>query len=347
MVGRSAHSGRPARRGQRSGRDERLTKTIYDVAHHAGVSVATVSRIINGHKVREDLAQRVRSSISTLDYHPSRTAQRLRTSTSHLWALIVPDFENAFFTRLARGLEQVCRSRDSVVFIGSSDDDPAKEGQYLEVALAERVGGVVIAPCSDLPDLRALVQARIPVIIVDRAIAGDGFDTVLTDNLAGGRLAAQRLKDGSYHRPLCIVGPANPTSRARLDGFLAEAARSPRLEIATVGHGNNRADGGYAAMRRAIEAGVAFDSLFVTNNLMTIGAIKALDELSAGRKDELGIIGFDLDQVPLLTGQRITSVRQDPFEMGRIAGERIVLRQRNHAIARCAIELMPRLGAVH
>ena len=325
-----------------------MTKTIYDVARDAGVSVATVSRIINGRKVREDLAQRVKASISALGYHPSRTAQRLRTSTSHLWALIVPDFENAFFTRLARGLEQVCRSRDSVVFIGSSDDDPVKERQYLQVALAERVGGVVIAPCSDLPDLLNLSAAGIPVVIVDRAIAEDGYDTVLTDNLAGGSLAAQRLRDEGYRKPLCIAGPPNPTSQARLNGFLAEAdAGAPRLDIATIDHGNNRADGGYAAMRRALERGVPFDSLFVTNNLMTIGAINALDEMVAGRKELIGIIGFDLDQVPLLAGQRITSVRQDPFEMGRIAGERILLRQRNHAIARCAIELMPTLGPVH
>lgn len=324
-----------------------MTKTIYDVARHAGVSVATVSRIINGRTVREDLAERVRVSISALGYHPSRTAQRLRTSTSHLWALIVPDFENAFFTRLARGLEQVCRSRDSVVFIGSSDDDPAKEGQYLQVALAERVGGVVIAPCSDRPDLGHLSDAGIPVVIVDRAIAGDDYDTVLTDNLAGGTLAARRLKDSGHRRTFCIVGPPNPTSRARLDGFLAEAERSPQLEIATVGQGNNRADGGYSAMRGAIEAGISFDSIFVTNNLMTIGAIRALDEMAAGRKDQIGIIGFDLDQVPFLTGQQITFVRQDPFEMGRIAGERILLRQQNHAIARCAIVLKPTLGPVH
>lgn len=324
-----------------------MTKTIYDVARHAGVSVATVSRIINGRTVREDLAERVRVSISALGYHPSRTAQRLRTSTSHLWALIVPDFENAFFTRLARGLEQVCRSRDSVVFIGSSDDDPVKEGQYLQVALAERVGGVVIAPCSDRPDLGHLSDAGIPVVIVDRAIAGDDYDTVLTDNLAGGTLAARRLKDSGHRRTFCIVGPPNPTSRARLEGFLAEAERSPQLEIATVGQGNNRAGGGYSAMRGAIEAGISFDSIFVTNNLMTIGAIKALDEMAAGRKDQIGIIGFDLDQIPLLTGQQITFVRQDPFEMGRIAGERILLRQQNHAIARCAIELKPTLGPVH
>lgn len=331
-----------------SGRGRRLTKTIYDVARHAEVSVATVSRIINGRKVRDDLAERVRLSIAALGYHPSRTAQRLRTSTSHLWALIVPDFENTFFTRLARGLEQVCRSRDSVVFIGSSDDDPAKERQYLQVALVERVGGVVIAPCSDMPDLHHLSDAGIPVVIVDRAIAEDGYDTVLTDNLAGGTLAAQRLRDEGWRKPLCIAGPLNPTSQARLDGFVAEAgAGSPRLEIAAIDHGNNRADGGYAAMRRALERGIPFDSLFVTNNLMTIGAIKALDETAPGRKERLGIIGFDLDQVPLLAGQRITSVRQEPFEMGRIAGERILLRQRNHAIARCAIELMPTLGPVH
>ena len=318
-----------------------MTKTIYDVARHANVSVATVSRVINGHKVRDELAERVRTSISMLGYHPSRTAQRLRTSASHLWALIVPDFENVFFTRLARGLEQVCRSDNSCVFIGSSDDDPDKEAQYLDIALAERVAGVVIGPCSDVPSLDKLNDAGIPVVIVDRAIAQAGYDTVLTDNLAGGAMAARHLRAAGHREAICIVGPPNPTSQARLDGFLA--ATVPPLTVAAVIHGNNRVDGGYAAMRQVLAREIGFDALFVSNNLMAIGAIKALDEV-AGRRAAIGIVGFDLDQVPLLSGERIASVRQDPLKMGRIAGERLLLRQRDDAIAACAIELMPVLG---
>ncbi|MGE0008816.1 MAG: LacI family DNA-binding transcriptional regulator [Parvibaculaceae bacterium] len=322
-----------------------MTATIYDVARHAKVSAATVSRVVNGQKVRDDLAERVKASVSELGYLPSRTAQRMRTSTSHLWALIVPDFENTFFTRLARGLEQVCRPRDTCVFIGSSDDDPDKERHYLDVALAERVGGVVIAPSSDETDLGKVVEAGIPVVVVDRAIPGNAYDTILTDNVSGGALAARHLQAADYHHAVCIAGPANPTSDARLQGFLAEAKRTNALDVLRVEHGNNRIDGGYEAMRRLLEERTTFDCMFVTNNLMAIGAVKALDEYAPGRRDDIGIAGFDLREIPLLSARHVTSIDQDPHEIGRIAGERILEQQQGAVLPGCFIELPPRLAA--
>lgn len=309
--------------------------------------MATVSRVVNGLKVGEDLTERVKASVSELGYRPSRTAQRMRTSTSHLWALIVPDFENTFFTRLARGLEQICGPRDTCVFIGSSDDDPAKERHYLEVALAERVGGVVIAPCSDATDLIKISAAGIPVVIVDRALPEATYDTILTNNLAGGAMAARHLARMGRHKAMCIAGPSNPTSGARLRGFLAEAKGTGQLDVQRVEHGNNRLDGGYQAMRHIVGSGIAFDCVFVTNNLMAVGCIKALGDVAPTRKDEISIAGFDLTEIPLIEGKHIVSIDQDPYEMGRIAAERILLQQQNALRDRCAIELLPRLATFH
>lgn len=319
-----------------------MTATIYDVARHAGVSVATVSRVLNGLKVREDLVERVRATVSRLNYTPSRTAQRMRKSTSHLWALIVPDFENAFFTRVARGVEEICRPRDTCVFIGSSDDDPEKERRYLEVALAERVGGVIIAPSSDNTDLQRIVGAGIPVVVVDRALPDSTFDTILTDNMAGGRLGAEHLIGHGFKAAACVAGPENPTSQARLEGFLGATNNAPQLNVASVERGNNRLDGGYKAMQRIIQSGVEFDSIFVTNNLMAVGIIKALGDMLSERKDKIAIVGFDLDEIPLLSGAYIASINQDPHQIGRIAGERILLQQTG-APATCSIALRPTL----
>ncbi len=321
-----------------------MTATIYDVARHAGVSVATVSRVLNGLKVREDLVERVRATVARLNYTPSRTAQRMRKSTSHLWALIVPDFENAFFTRVARGVEEICQPRDTCVFIGSSDDDPEKERRYLEVALAERVGGVVIAPSSDNTDLEPIVRAGIPVVVVDRAVPQGAFDTILTDNTAGGRLGAEHLLSHGSKAVACVVGPENPTSQARLDGFLSVAKGTPPLEVAAVERGNNRLDGGYRAMQRIIQSGASFDAVFVTNNLMAVGVIKALGDMLPERKDDIAIVGFDLEEIPLLSGAYMASINQDPHQIGRIAGERILLQQ-SSAPAVCSIALQPTLVA--
>lgn len=321
-----------------------MTATIYDVARHACVSVATVSRVVSGVRVRSDLTERVHASVLALGYRPSRTAQRMRTLTSHLWALIVPDFENAFFARLARGLEQICRPRDMCVFIGSSDNDPVRERHYLEVALAERVGGLVITPAVDTTDVSRLEAAGVPIVIVDRALPGRAYDTVLSDNVAGGRLAADHLASSGCQRAVCIVGPPNPTSGARLDGFATTAERSGTLVVEAVLHGNNRIDGGYVAMNQIVQSGVAFDSVFVTNNLIAVGAIKALDEAGTDRRDEIGFVGFDLSEIPFLVGSRIASVNQDPHEMGRLAGERILLQQKDSSLGRQVFELMPTIA---
>jgi LacI family transcriptional regulator len=322
-----------------------VTVTIYDVAHHARVSVATVSRVVSGVRVRPDLAERVQVSVIALGYQPNRMAQRMRTSTSHLWALIVPDFENVFFTRLARGLEQVCRPRDMCVFIGSSDNDPTRERHYLEVALAERVGGVVITPAANNTDLSRLEAAGIPVVIVDRALPGVSYDTVLCDNRAGGRLAAGYLDSSGYRRAVCISGPPNPTSQARVDGFIEKARESNSLIVETIRRGNNKFDGGYSAMKSIILSGAVFDAVFVSNNLMGVGAMKALEEADTIRHDAIGFVGFDLTDFPFLVGNGIASINQDPHEMGRLAGERILLRQKDFRLSHQVFELEPTLSA--
>ncbi|TKI06960.1 LacI family transcriptional regulator [Martelella alba] len=322
--------------------------TIYDVARHAHVSVATVSRVVNGQKVREDLAKRVLASVAILGFRPNRTAQRLRLTTSHLWALIVPDFENSFFTRLARGLEQICLPRNTCVFVGSSDDDSQKERHYLDVAIAERVGGVVIAPSSDNTDLSGLIDAGIPVVIVDRALPGNPYDTVLTDNFAGGALAANYLTSAGYRKTVCIAGSPNPTSEQRLAGFAATVEKNAMLEIVSVKYGNNRIEGGYAVIRQLLEEGVVFDSVFATNNLMTIGVIKALDDWAAMSRDHLGFVGFDLNEIPLLAGKRMASIDQNPLDMGRLAGERILFQQQEQGNAIAELfEFTPTLGGLN
>jgi LacI family transcriptional regulator len=316
-----------------------VTVTIYDVAHRARVSVATVSRVVSGVRVRPDLTERVQASVIALGYQPNRAAQRMRTSTSHLWALIVPDFENVFFTRLARGLEQVCRPRDMCVFIGSSDKIP-----HEKLHSPNGSAGWSLPPAANNTDLSRLDAAGIPVVIVDKALPRVSYDTVLCDNLAGGRLAAGHLESSGYRRAVCISGPPNPTSQARVDGFLKRARESNSLIVETVRRGNNKFDVGYSAMKSIILSGAVFDAVFVSNNLMAVGAMKALEEADAIRHDTIGFVGFDLTDFPVLVGNGIASINQDPHEMGRLAGERLLLRQKDLRLSHQVFELEPTLS---
>ena len=321
-----------------------LSATIYDVARHAGVSPATVSRVVNGKSVRADLTERVEASISALEFRPSRTAQRMRTLTSHLLALIVPDFENAFFTRVARGLEEVSRLRDSLVFIGSSDDDPHKEQHYLNVALAERVGGIVIAPTTRTENLENLKDVGIPVVVIDQAIPGSGFDTVVTDNRAGGRMAAAHIRFEGMTKLVCIAGPPNPTSTARLEGAMEAASEDGGPAVQAVEYGDNRLGSGYEAIKRIITRGVSFDSVFVTNNLMAVGAVNALRDLMPDKVDNIEVVGFDLKEMPWVPRGRVASVDQNAKKVGLIAGERIFSQQEGNSGAGALMELAPSLN---
>ena len=320
--------------------------TIHDVARRARVSIATASRVLNGAEtVRPDLARRVLAAITALDYRPNRVARRLRASTSQLWALIVPDFENVFFTRLSRGLEDVARLHDRCVFLGSSDDEFQKERRYLELALAERVGGLVIAPAEDDTDLSELIDAGVPVVVVDRPLVyNELVDTVISDNIAGGRLAAEHLQSRGYRKVACIAGPPNPTSSDRLRGFVRYVETSaPGMEVSAVIHGDNRFDGGYDAMGRLLMTAHQIDAIFVTNNLMTFGALKALAIAGVRVPSDLGVIGFDVVEFFQASGIAITSVNQDSRLMGRLAGERILSQRRPQSSRGQLLSLTPQL----
>jgi LacI family transcriptional regulator len=268
----------------------------------------------------------------------------MRTLRSHLLALIVPDFENVFFTRVARGLEEVGRPRDSFVFIGSSDDDPQKEQHYLNVALAERVGGIVIAPTTRTQSLGGLKVSGIPVVLIDQAIPGSGFDTVVTDNRAGGRMGATHIRSEGMHRLVCIAGPPNPTSTARLDGAMDVVNEGGDLAVQAIEYADNRVAGGYEAMKRLISQTMRFDSVFVTNNLMAVGAVNALRDLMPDQVDGVEVVGFDLKEMTWVPRGKIASVDQNAKQIGVIAGEHIFRQQEDSNSVGELMELAPSLN---
>jgi LacI family transcriptional regulator len=159
-----------------------MAVTIYEVAAHAGVSPATVSRVLNGGAVSPEYAQRVRESAEALRYRPNRTARSLRRQQSDMIALIIPDIENPFFTSLARGVEDKAMAFGLSVVLCNTDERPEKEARYLDMVLSGRVAGIVLAPASTSPELGALIEQGIPVVTVDRMAHGFPVDAVLMDD---------------------------------------------------------------------------------------------------------------------------------------------------------------------
>jgi LacI family transcriptional regulator, galactose operon repressor len=306
-------------------RGDRAKATIGDVARLAGVSAATVSRVFNGtSSVSPDKEDRVRRAVAELDYEPFGPARALRQQRVRVWAVIIADVENPFFTSVVRGIEDVAYSHGYRLVLCNSDEDLAKEAGYLDIAIRERMAGVVIAVAStDESHLEWLAREDIPVVAIDRRFGVGGIDAVVVDNRRGGREATEHLLGGGYARIGCILGPSRvSTSNERFDGYRAALKHAGvRYDRALVRRSDFREEGGYKATRALLEGPSPPDALFVGNNLMTLGALHAIKDLGLRVPDDIGVVGFDDSPAADLMQPRLSVVAQPTYEIGRVAGE--------------------------
>jgi len=255
--------------------------TIYEVAERAGVSPATVSRVFNGIAVRPGYAERVRAAAEELNFVPNRTARRLRRRRSEVIALVIPDIENPFFTALARGVEDQAVEAGFSVVLCNSDEHSDKEARYLEVALSEHMAGVVLAPAGPHPALDQLLAQPTPVVAVDRHAHGYELDTVVMDDVANGRAAAERLYASGRTRVACITGPEGvDTADHRALGWREVfTAHHPGVDPSPyLVRADYRVEGGRLAMERLLALPEPPDAALVANNLMGVGATRTLSD---------------------------------------------------------------------
>lgn len=296
---------------------------IREVAEKAGVSTATVSRVLTGvDPVSQELTDRVWAAVRDLQYRPNRVARRLRRPGHETWALIIPDVENRFFTSIARGVEAVASEAGIAVFIGNTDGDPARLQRYLDTAIAEQVAGVILAPSSPVDDVSRVIEARIPLITVDQPVIGYDLATIMTDHFEGGRLAGEVLRDHGCRRVAVIAGPQDdPSWNTRLDGLTSSIGADA---IVAVERGDNRSASGRASMAAILDAGIPLDGLFVTNNLMTIGALREINARGIRVPDELCVVGYDLKNEEWVSEVPVSAVNQSPYKIGREAAQQLM-----------------------
>lgn len=253
--------------------------TIYEVAARAGVSAATVSRVMNGTRVSAESERLVRAAAEALAFTPNRTARRLRGQQSEVIALIIPDIENPFFTALARGVENSARAGGYSVVLCNTDDDPARESTYIDIALAEHMAGVILAPADAASDVSRLVAHGRPVVAVDRSLHRVDIDAVTVDNRAGGLAAAESLYAAGFSRVACITGPSSvETAQLRMEGWRQAGERHGFGGDELLRYADYRVDGGRAAMAHLLALPQPPDAAVVANNLMAAGALEALHD---------------------------------------------------------------------
>lgn len=305
---------------------------IREVAERAGVSTATVSRVLTGRqRVRPELAERVHAAVDELGYRPNGQARGLRTQSSSLLGLVIPDITNPFFTSLARGVEDVAQREGYAVVLANSDDSVQKEQRCLQVAAAQQLAGVVLSVASSrYSRLDLLVEHGIPVVTVDQRLRQASVDSVQVNNRAVAAAATRHLIERGRKRIGMIAGPRTTSTGAdRLAGY-RDAIRHAgwRRDDSLVTRAGFDVEGGYSGTLSLIGNVPDLDGLLVANNSMTLGALDALEDLGVGVPDQLTVVGFD--EYPWSTGvhRQITVVRQPTYAIGQKAGELLLQRIR-------------------
>jgi LacI family transcriptional regulator len=296
----------------------------------AGVSLKTVSRVVNGEPgVSEELAGQVREAVRLLGYRPNMTASSLRRADrkTATIGLLLEDVANPFSSALHRAIEDVAGQRDTLVFAGSSDEDQAREAEVLRAFAVRRVDGLILVPTSH--DLTGLTHERRlgrPIVFVDRRAALRDADTVTADNRAGiagavGHFAAHGHRRIAYLGDLSEIWTAGERYSGYVEGLTVEGIRlDPRLSRQNV-HGMEAAE---AAVLELLGSDEAPTALLTGQNLITIGAVRALQRLGLQRR--VALLGFDDFPLADLLDPPVSVVAQDPALLGRTAAERLFAR---------------------
>lgn len=299
-----------------------IVTTISEVAAHAEVSTATVSRVLNGNKaVNKALASRVQVAIDALGYRPSHVARSLRTQRTGIIAVIVPDVENPFFTAVVRGIEDEARPAGLMIVLCNTDEQPDLERGYLRLAVDQRMDGVILASTlRSVDERRTANDTELTTVLVDREIEGLRSDVVLVDNVLGAKEATQHLLQSGAARVACVTGPTNvTTSMQRLQGYLAalgDAGISRRRALFR--HADYRVAGGRAAVKELLTSSQP-DAFLICNNLMTMGALQELSDEGVRMPDDVLLVGFDDEPWASYWRPSISTVAQPARDVGRAA----------------------------
>ena len=298
--------------------------TIRDVADLAGVSISTVSRVVNqSAPVDPATTARVHEAIASLGYRPNLLARSFRRRVTQTIGLVVPDNSNPFFAELARVIEDEGFAAGYSVILCNSDLSELKQATYVDALIAKRVDGLIIVssglvPSEGGPDvIRLILDSGVPCVAVDRDLGEMPIDQVLVDNEQGGMLAARHLLELGHRRLAYVGGPSDLTpSAGRIAGFKREVERHGVDPVVTIAS-NGRHDGGIQAAGQLLEEHPVVTAAFVFNDLSAIGLIGALHRAGRRTPDDLSVVGFD--NIPqAATGiPALTTIAQPIAEMGR------------------------------
>lgn len=296
--------------------------TIKQIAQEAGVSTATVSKVLNkkDEHISTATTERIMKIVKEYNYIPNGLASSMVTKKSRTLGLLIPDITNPFFPEIARGVEDKASEENYNVIFCNTDDDLVKEEKCLFMLIEKMVDAIIMIPSSErTKDYKCLKNISIPIIFVDRDLDVEHFTAkVLVNNYEGSYNAVTYLIDKGYKKIAFITGPpSTKTSQQRLEGYKkALENRNIPYDKSYVLEGTFKREWGIQAVIQLIDKNIDFDAVYCGDDIIAIGAMKALKDKGYKIPDDIGIMGYDNIYISELVEPPLSTVRQPNYHMG-------------------------------
>jgi LacI family transcriptional regulator len=304
--------------------------TAAQVAAHAGVSVASVSRVLNGLKSSVGMAERVQAAAAELGYVPDATARSLKVGRTEQLALAVADVGNPAYVAMMRAVEDVVRAAGYRTVLSGMGADPDDEIDVIRSLARGFADGLILSPLRVTPELvRELEQARRPIVVVGTLPAGTQIDNVRADSPGGVRLAITHLHEGGRRRIGFLNGPADTVpGSARARGYLRtiKRLRLPHRDALTVTAADFTYDAGRAVADQLLDQDEPPDAVLGANDLLAVAMINAITERGGRVPEDIAVVGMDDTEIASYIRPSLTSVSLGSAERGRIAAELLLAR---------------------
>jgi LacI family transcriptional regulator len=303
-----------------------LGVTVKDVAKAAGVSVASVSRALNGHKnMAEDTRERILECAARMRYMPNGAARSLITRRTHTIGAVLPDLHGEFFSELIRGMDSAARARGLHLLVSSSHGSASEAGEVLRTLRGRVDGLLIMSPHADADMLADNLPIGLPIMLMNTRVSDGAYRSISIDNYGGASAMMRHLVARGYERIAFIAGPPNNfDADERLRGYRDALAELLPAQRGMVLPGDFSEEAGYRAGKDIRSHGALPQVIFAANDMMAIGCLFALGEQGISVPDDIALTGFDDIPIARFVTPPLTTVRVRIAELGRRALEELV-----------------------
>lgn len=305
--------------------------TLKQIAAELGVSISTVSRAINGKSVvKEETRRRVLEMVEKYSYSPNAVAQALQKSSTKTIAVVLPDISETFFGTIVKAIDEVVSRHGYILLVADTHEKAHKEHRLLQMLYTRRVDALVLATVLiDGSSVERFENSGTPVVFIDNIPAVNNADAIAIDNRKASRLAVEHLVANGHKRIATIIGSKEETTGFdRLAGYREALSERGGVDERLIAYGDYKRESGYAAMKVLLENRdtAPFTAVYITSEGMTYGAMRAIHESGLRVPQDISVVGFDIHPSEDTRYQTITSVRQPEQDIGRMVGERLLVR---------------------